>query len=179
MAAGSARTRASNTRRTTVGVSTTLERLLAALHDQHSAFIIVGDVAARAHGSSRLTDDLDIVYARDAMNLERIVRALEPLHPCLRGAPPGLPFDWSVSTLRAGLYFTLITDAGAIDQRGEITGGGGYLDLAAFTIAVRAFERDLQLLDLARLIHVKRAAGLPDDLKVIAELELRMSKDRD
>jgi hypothetical protein len=43
-----------------------------------------------------------------------VVHALSPVVPYLRGAPPGLPFRWSVATLRAGLNFTLITQLGAI-----------------------------------------------------------------
>src|SRR5262245_63736792 len=98
---------------------TQLERLLAALGKAGVEFVIVGGVAARAHGSSRLTDDLDIVYARSPANLARLVEALAPLKPYLRGAPPGLPFEWSVATLRAGLNFTLTTTSGAIDLLGE------------------------------------------------------------
>jgi hypothetical protein len=150
---------------------TQLERLLAALHRAGVEFIIVGGVAARAHGSSRLTDDLDICYSRDPANLERLVKALAPLKPYLRGAPPGLPFDWSVATLRAGLNFTLATTAGAIDILGEITGGGRYEDLVPHTITIEIFGRPTRLLDLPWLIRVKRAAGRPKDLEVIAELE--------
>lgn len=150
---------------------TQLERLLGALHKAGVEFIIVGGVAARAHGSSRLTDDLDIVYARNDGNLVRIVKALAPLKPYLRGAPPGLPFDWSVATLRAGLNFTLITTAGAIDLLGEIVGGGRYEDLRPHALSVEIFRRKTMLLDLPWLIQVKRAAGRPKDLEVIAELE--------
>jgi hypothetical protein len=150
---------------------TQLERLLAALHRADVEFIIVGGVAARAHGSSRLTDDLDVCYSRDPANLERLVKALAPLKPYLRGAPPGLPFDWSVATLRAGLNFTLTTTAGAIDMLGEITGGGRYEDLVSHTITIEIFGRPTRLLDLPWLIRVKRAAGRPKDLEVIAELE--------
>jgi hypothetical protein len=150
---------------------TQLERLLAALHRTGVEFIIVGGVAARAHGSSRLTDDLDVCYSRDPANLERLVKALAPLKPYLRGAPPGLPFDWSVATLRAGLNFTLATTAGAIDALGEITGGGRYEDLVQHTITIEIFGRPTRLLDLPWLIRVKRAAGRPKDLEVIAELE--------
>ncbi len=157
---------------------TSLEQLVSALHDHQVQFIIVGGVAARAHGSSRLTDDLDISYARDATNLSRLVEALAPWHPYLRGAPAGLPFEWSAATLRAGLNFALITDIGAIDLLGEITGGGGYADLISRTLIVRAFDRDLTLLDLSTLIHVKRAAGRPKDFEVIAELEA-LQEERD
>ena len=69
---------------------TGLERLLAALHDGGVAFILVGGVAARAHGSARLTQDVDIAYARDDDNVDRLASALRPLRPYLRGAPPGL-----------------------------------------------------------------------------------------
>ena len=149
---------------------TQLEQMLAALSDAGVEFIIVGGVAARAHGSSRLTDDIDISY-RTPANLARVVGALAPFTPYLRGAPPGLPFDWSVGTLRAGLNFTLTTTVGAIDLLGEITGGGHYADLLPHTLTITIFGRDVQLLDLPWLIRVKRAAGRPKDLEVIAELE--------
>jgi hypothetical protein len=150
---------------------TQLERLLSALHEARVDFIVVGGVAARAHGSSRLTDDLDISYGRSPANLARVVAALAPFHPYLRGAPPGLPFEWSVGTLRAGLNFTLTTTTGAIDLLGEITGGGGYEDLLPHTLTITIFGQDVQLLDLPWLVRVKRAAGRPKDLEVIAELE--------
>lgn len=150
---------------------TQLERLLAALGDAGVEYIVVGGVAARAHGSSRLTDDLDVSYARSPANLARVVSALAPFDPYLRGAPPGLPFEWSVATLRAGLNFTLTTSTGAIDLLGDITGGGSYEDLLPHTITIHIFGRDVQLLDLPWLTRVKRAAGRPKDLEVIAELE--------
>jgi hypothetical protein len=150
---------------------TQLERLLRALQDAGVEFIIVGGVAARAHGSARVTDDLDVCYARHSANLERVVRALAPLKPYLRGAPPGLPFEWSVRTLQAGLNFTLTTSAGAIDLLGEIVGGGRYEQLLPHTLTITLFRREVRLLDLPWLIHVKRAAGRPKDLEVVAELE--------
>jgi predicted nucleotidyltransferase len=150
---------------------TGLARLLSALHDAGVEFIIVGGVAARAHGSALVTQDVDVSYSRRAGNLERIVRALRPTKPYLRGAPRGLPFEWSTATLRAGLNFTLTTTAGDIDLLGEIVGGGTYEALLPHTITVKLFGRETKILDLPWLIRVKRAAGRPKDLQVIAELE--------
>lgn len=150
---------------------TGIERLLGALHDGGVDFILVGGVAARAHGSARITQDVDVSYSRAESNLSRLVAALGPLRPYLRGAPPGLPFVWSVATLRAGLNFTLTTTGGDLDLLGEIAGGGRYEDLLPHTIAVTVFGREIRLLDLPWLIRVKRAAGRPKDLEVIAELE--------
>ena len=157
---------------------TGLQRLLRALSDSGVEFILIGGVAARAHGSARVTDDVDVSYGRGEANLARLVKALAPLKPYLRGAPPGLPFEWSVATLRAGLNFTLSTTAGAIDLLGEIVGGGGYDDLLPHTIKVEVFGREIRLLDLPWLIHVKRAAGRPKDLEVVAELEALLDESR-
>jgi hypothetical protein len=134
-------------------------------------FILVGGVAAAAHGSARNTTDLDVVYARDRENLERLERALAPLHPYLRGAPPNLPFHLDAATLGRGLNFTLVTDLGALDLLGEIVGGGRYENLVAHSHATRAAGMECQCLDLDTLIAVKRAAGRPKDFEAIAELE--------
>ena len=153
--------------------------LLRALGKTEVEFIIVGGAAATAHGSARLTQDLDLVYSRQPLNLQRIVRALAPYSPYLRGAPPGLPFEWDVSTLQRGLNFTLITSLGAIDLLGEIAGGGSYENLAADTIVLGLFGIRCRCLSLRRLIEVKRAAGRPRDLEAIAELESILSRQKD
>ncbi|MDX1395591.1 MAG: hypothetical protein R3195_14495 [Gemmatimonadota bacterium] len=145
--------------------------LLAALESADVEFIIVGGVAATVHGSARLTQDLDIVYARADANLERLVEALAPLDPYLRGAPPGLPFEWSVETLRRGLNFTLATSAGDLDVLGEIPGGGDYARLQSSSIEIELFGVPCRCLDLPGLIRAKRAAGRPRDLDALAELE--------
>ncbi len=148
-----------------------LARLFGALQKGQVEFILIGGVAARAHGSARVTQDVDICYARSDTNLDRLVRALRPLKPYLRGAPPGLPFDWSSKTLRAGLNFTLTTTAGDIDLFGEVLGGGAYEELESHTITADIYGKPTRILDIPWLIRTKRAAGRPRDLEVIAELE--------
>lgn len=150
---------------------TDFKLLIEALSKAEVEFIVVGGLAAVAHGSARLTQDIDIVYARNPANLERISKALEAHSPYLRGAPPGLPFRLDALTLQHGLNFTLQTDIGDIDLLGEITGGGGYEDLLAFSIELRLFGQAVLCLELEKLIAVKRAAGRPKDLEAIAELE--------
>ena len=66
-------------------------------------FILVGGVAGNLHGAARLTYDVDIVYHRGKANLERLVCVLSSTAPYLRGAPPGLPFQLDLPTLRNGL----------------------------------------------------------------------------
>lgn len=145
--------------------------LLGALAEGAVEHIIVGGLAATVHGSSHLTQDVDVVYARSAGNLARLVRTLAPYDPYLRGAPPGLPFEWSVETLRMGLNFTLTTTRGDLDLRGEIAGGGTFEVLLPSSVPVVLFGRSHRCLDLPALIRTKRAAGRPRDLEAIAELE--------
>ncbi len=145
--------------------------LLHALADRDVKYIIVGGVAAAIHGGARATYDLDIVYSRTPDNMGRLVDALAPYHPYLRGAPPGLPFQWDTATLARGLNFTLTTSLGDIDLFGEITGGGSYDALLPHSIPVPVFGIQSRCLTLERLIAVKRAAGRPKDLDAIAELE--------
>lgn len=145
--------------------------LLAALADGEVEFVIVGGLAATIHGSSRLTQDIDLLYRRSPENLERLARALAPHRPYLRGAPPDLPFEWSAETLRRGLNFTLTTALGDIDLFGEIAGGGAYEDVIGHSAQVSLFGIEVACVDLDALIRMKRAAGRPRDLEVIAELE--------
>jgi predicted nucleotidyltransferase len=147
-------------------------RVLGVLHDHGARVVLVGGVAGRLHGAARMTDDIDFVYDRSDDNLDRLVNALAPYAPYLRGAPPGLPFEWSARTLRAGLNFTLQTTLGPIDLLGEITGGGRYENVLAQSIEGMVFGVPLRVLSLPSLIAVKRAAGRPKDLEAIAELEL-------
>ena len=133
-------------------------------------FVVVDGVAATLHGSARLTQDVDIVYARDEENLRRLVRALAPFEPYLRGAPEGLPFRFDVQTLSAGLNFTLRTKMGNIDLLGRIDGVGDHEALAGHTIEVELFGHRCRCLDLPTLIEAKLAAGRDRDLDAVAEL---------
>jgi len=150
---------------------TDFKALLRLLTENQVEFIIVGGAAATVHGSARLTLDLDIVYRRSDDNISRLVNSLSSIQPYLRGAPPGLPFEWSTRTLKMGLNFPLITSFGALDLLGEIVGGGSYEELLPETIKVEIAGVDCRCLNLERLIQVKRAAGRPKDLEVVAELQ--------
>lgn len=147
------------------------DALITALRESDVEFIIIGGFAASAHGSARSTSDLDVVYSRTTENIDRLVRALTPLKPYLRGAPVGLPFVWDARTIRNGLNFTLITTKGDIDLLGEVIGGGSYDQLLPDSIELELFGMRVRCLGLERLIYVKRAAGRAKDFEAVAELE--------
>jgi hypothetical protein len=134
-------------------------------------YIIVGGVAAGIHGALRTTLDLDVVYARHPDNVARMVEALEPYQPYLRGAPPELPFRLDSETMLRGLNFTLTTTLGDLDLLGEVTGGGPYEALADTADVVELEGFRCLVVSLPQLIALKRAAGRGKDREALAELE--------
>ena len=134
-------------------------------------FIVIGGGAAIAHGLSRVTYDVDILYDRADDNLEALAQALAPHSPYPRGAPPGLPFRWDAATLRGGLNFTLTTALGDLDLFAEVPGARSHQELLPRSELLNVFGTDCRFVDLPALIDLKRAAGRPKDFEAIAELE--------
>ena len=141
-------------------------------------FVLIGGLAANLRGSARVTLDVDVVYSRSQENIRRLVVALCPHAPYLRGAPPGLPFSWDEKTVRIGLNFTLVTSLGDLDLLGEVVGGGTYEQLLPHSSELEAFGVKVRCATLERLIQLKRAAGRPKDWESIAELEALLEERR-
>jgi hypothetical protein len=148
-----------------------LRQAIEALARHEVEFIIVGGVAMNLHGSAHATFDLDICYDRGRTNLKRIVAALAPYRPRLRGLPKSLPSIWDEQALRSGTNFTLTTDIGDIDLLDEVAGVGSYSDAATASVTVPLYGVECRILTLDSLIASKRAAGRTKDLLVLPELE--------
>jgi len=148
-----------------------IERQLVLLAQYNVEFVIIGGVAATLHGSSYLTHDLDVCYARNEVNLQRLAEALQSVNARLRGAPEGIPFRVDAEALRKGLNFTFTTDIGPVDLLGEVAGVGGFREAHADAIVQELFGFKCFVLSLDKLIKAKRAAGRTKDLLAIPELE--------
>jgi hypothetical protein len=147
------------------------ERVIGLLNDAGVEYVVIGGVAMVAHGSARATFDFDLCYRRSRENIERLCRALESLHPHLRGAPEGLPFRFDPKTVRAGLNFTLVTDLGDLDLLGEVAGLGSYDKVCDASQVKAVGTTQCRILSLDGLIQAKRAAGRKKDMEVLEELE--------
>jgi len=140
--------------------------------------VIVGGVAASVLGSSIPTIDLDVCYARNPANLEKLAAALQSVHARLRGAPEDIPFILDAETLRKGLNFTFVTDIGTLDLLGEVRGVGFYEDVLAGSTTYELFGYQFPVINIGKLIVAKRAAGRPKDLIAIPELEAIQERQR-
>ena len=139
--------------------------ILRSLNGHGVRFVIVGGLAAQAHGSPSLTDDLDVCYARDRDNLERLAAALTDLAAIRRGlpidAPEMPPLNWK--TLQAGVLFTFTTRHGDFDILADPDPGFDYDRLLEHASQANAQGATVSIASLHDLIEMKRAAGRPKD----------------
>lgn len=146
---------------------TPIERLAA----REVRFVVIGGIAARLHGSNIVTSDLDICYARDDANLERLAGVLAELGAKLRGAPEDVRFLLDSKTLRMSDHFTFETLLGSLDILGIPAGiRGGYEELERGAVEIDLDGVSVKVASIDDLIRMKRAAGRPRDLAMVEEL---------
>lgn len=126
-------------------------------------FVVIGGFAAALRGSPMITGDVDVCYARDPQNLERLAAALRELGARLRGAPADVPFRLDARSLDTGDHFTFATDAGPIDCLGTPAGTDGFPDLDGSATDVDLDGVTVRAASLDDLIRMKRAADRPQD----------------
>lgn len=147
------------------------ERLLTALCNAKVEFVIIGGMAAVAHGSAYVTADLDICYRRQIENYQRLSRALQSFRPRLRGVSDDVPFVLDVATFKSTINFTLFTDAGDLDLIGEVPGLGNYDAVKSHAEEAELYGFRVWVLTLDGLIASKQSAGRPKDLRLLPELK--------
>lgn len=145
--------------------------LLRALTEGGVDFVVIGGIAAVAHGSLQITQDLDICYAGDEANLERLGAVLVSLGATLAGVTDDVPFVPDARTLRHVRVLTLNTPDGALDVLAEPNGSSGYARLRAGAIEAQVAGATVRIAGLDDLIAMKKAAGRPKDRIYIEELE--------
>lgn len=155
--------------------------LIRTLVEHEVDFVVVGGLAAMSHGSAYPSFDLDVAYARDHANLERLADALRQLAATLRGAPPDVPFQLDAESLKAGAHFTFSTPFGALDVLDRPDGAPPYETLKGLAVQATVEGEPVLVASLDHLIAMKEATGRPHDKTVAAELrvisdELRASE---
>lgn len=145
--------------------------MLRGLTDSEIRFIVVGGLAATAHGSRRVTDDIDICYDTSKSNVERLATLLLDWNAYPRGIEEGSPFFMDARQCRITPILTLTTREGFIDVLDIVKGVGTFRECRDRSISVEAFDVRFRVLDLRALIDAKRASARPKDLDQLPELE--------
>jgi hypothetical protein len=144
-------------------------------------YVVIGGFAGRLWGSTLITNDVDVCYARDRKNLESLADALREVDATLRGAPPGVPFLLDAKTLEAGDHFTFDTKLGPLDCLGTPQGSQGYLDLIQGATVMDVDGVAVPVAALEDVMRLKRAAGRPKDraaLEILAALQEEIARKR-
>jgi hypothetical protein len=149
--------------------------MIAGLTRANVGFVVVGGVAATAHGSARVTDDLDVCYDRQPVSLRSLAALLAEWRAYPRGLEPGLPFAMDLQTLRAARVFTLDTLEGRLDLLDTVAGVGDYdacvVASEPVDVTIEGHGVRFRGLTLEALIRAKRAAGRRKDIDHLVELE--------
>jgi hypothetical protein len=151
------------------------EKIIAALVAAGVRFVVVGGVAGVAHGSVRLTNDIDVCYDTAADNVRALAALLASWGAYLRGVELGLPFAMDERALRTTPTMTLTTRVGNIDVLDSVAGVGRYDEVLAASEPCVVGDTRFRVLSLPALIMAKRAAGRPKDLEHLIELEALQS----
>jgi nucleotidyltransferase AbiEii toxin of type IV toxin-antitoxin system len=149
-----------------------LEALLRQLARAEVDFVVVGGVAVAFQGYGRATKDLDITYATDAENLDRLGKVLVSLNAKLRGVAEDVPFVPDGRTLARTRLLTLDTDDGGLDLLADPPGAPPYATMRSRADVVELDDVVVAVAALDDLLAMKRAAGRPQDLVDVEALEI-------
>lgn len=138
--------------------------LLKTLAEHDVDYVVIGGLAAQAHGHTRTTQDLDLVPDPSPANLQRLLAALSAL-----GARPVGEGDPRPVRLPPTGVLELDTNAGGIDVHLNPPGAAPYEQLRARALAIEV-DRPVLVAGLDDLIAMKRASGRPIDRSDILAL---------
>ena len=146
--------------------------LLRALTSHGVDFVVIGGIAMVFHGSTRVTQDLDVCVAPDQTNLDVLGHALIALGARLRGIEGDVPFSPDGRALRGLSVTTLDTTQGPIDLLREPAGAPPYEALRRRSERIEVDGMAVLVASLDDLAAMKRAAGRRKDELDLEEIEV-------
>jgi hypothetical protein len=169
-------------------------RILVILAEHQVDFVVIGGVAAIAHGSQYITRDVDVLFLPSPENCERLSHALQALHAEYYARPSnnvGRRRTWQIeaeqaarridaASLQLWNIYHFTTALGDLDCMVTVPGALPYERVRQRATMMQLRDAMVCIVDLDDLIAMKRAAGRPKDLLTVDELlELRQLIEHD
>lgn len=141
--------------------------ILTALEQHQVEYVVIGAIAALAHGAPYGTRDIDITPKTDRANLQRLSKALTDLDARIRivddEEAPTLQFAHDAAFLEHQAILNVATRAGNLDICLVPAGTSGYTDLRRDAVRIEILGQRPRVASLADVIRSKEAANRPKD----------------
>ncbi|HMB96092.1 MAG TPA: hypothetical protein VKK61_08650 [Tepidisphaeraceae bacterium] len=149
-----------------------LIQILKRLNEQGVDFVLIDGMAAIVHGSSVVTQDINVCVSFSKENVSKIFAALLPLNSRIRSHPKKMLLSEVIERLDNLKNLYLSTDLGNIDLLGELPGVCSFEELRDKTVMLDiAQDLSCRVLDIDTLIAAKRVAARAKDKVTIHHLE--------
>lgn len=154
-----------------------LKSLLEKLIQSKVEFVLIGGFACAVHGSSLVTEDLDICITINDEQIRKLREALKDISPRHRMNPNFKPsfmtYPEKIDDLK-NIY--LETDLGVLDILGEVQPIGDFAVVKSHALEISLYGYSCSVISLDDLIRVKESMKRPKDKEATAQL--RAIRDR-
>jgi len=147
------------------------ENLLTRLIEHQVEFVLVGDFAGVAYGSTWLRQVVEVCTRFSPDNFMRLQEMVADLHPVHRMTPQRLPLQLTPETCASLTNLYLDTDLGQLDCLGFIQGVGDFDEVKKHSIEVSLPAGICRILSIDALIQSKEAMGRPRDRESVLQLK--------
>jgi hypothetical protein len=147
-----------------------LLKLLEILTRSQVEFVLVGGAAAYAHGSTMMTQDIDVCGNLSKENVVRLATALAAFQPKHRISKAQPPFTIEQAKEETFKNIYLSTEIGQLDFLGSIKGIGNYDAVKQASENLSMGDFSFKILSISKLIEAKEAMGRPRDQETAAIL---------
>jgi hypothetical protein len=145
------------------------EAIFRSLAEHSVEYVLVGGLAATAHGASIVTLDTDICFRQTPENCERLARSLEPLGAeIFPTRSVAIPITGEL--LQTHRIVHLRTQAGRLDVMATVPGLGLYEEIFPGAAIVAIGDLQIPILSLDQLIKAKSVLDQPKDREHLDQL---------
>jgi|HubBroStandDraft_6_1064221.scaffolds.fasta_scaffold1200854_2 hypothetical protein len=162
-----------------------LEKFFSALNRDDVRYVVVGGLATVLHGFARLTADVDLIVDPDPVEAKKTISVLLGLGLLPRA--PVDPFSFADAATRRGWIETknmvVLSFWDTTQPLHEVDlfveSPIGFADLWSRAEEISYWDTTIRIASIPDLIHLKRLAGRPEDMRDVEALEEILRRKRD
>lgn len=145
------------------------EAIFQSLAEHKVEYVLVGGLAATAHGASIVTLDTDICFRQTPENCARLARSLGPLGAEIFPTRP-VVIPVTGELLQTHRIVHLRTRAGRLDVMATVPGLGTYEEFFPGATVIAIGDLQIPILSLDQLIRAKSVLDQPKDREHLDQL---------